>query len=145
MPRFAKADTSGTRRPPGSGDTSLAMLDEIARENIDEIIRTVTEAAEAGNRRPAALLRGRTRPNRPRGRMLSLNLPPIETVDDIVQAQTAVVAHLAAGDIAPNEASTISAILEGQRRALETSSLEERMEEIEARARDVPRPAPRAP
>ena len=142
--RFAKANTSGTGRRPGSNNTCLAMLDQIARENIGEIIRKVTETAEAGNRRAAALLRGRTRPNRPRGRMLSLNQPPIETVDDIVQAQAAVVAHLAAGDIAPNEASTISAILESQRRALAASDLEKRLQEVEKMARDVPRPSPGA-
>jgi hypothetical protein len=131
MPRFGKRNTIGPGRPPGSRNKSTLLLDEIGREGIEEVIRKVADAAKDGNMRAASILLARTWP-RGRGRPVVLDLPPVETAGAIVQAHAAVVAQMAAGEITPEEASTVGDVLETQRRAIETYVHEKLLQEREA-------------
>jgi hypothetical protein len=47
-----------------------------------------------------------------------------------VQAQAAVIAAMARGEVSPDEAAAIGAMLEHQRRAIETHDHERRIEEL---------------
>jgi thioredoxin-like negative regulator of GroEL len=141
MPRFGKGNAMGAGRPPGSANKSTLLLDEIGREGIEEVIRKVAEAAREGNMRAASILLARAWP-RGRGRAVTLGLPAVETAAGIVQAHAALVAAVAAGEIAPEEASAISNLLESQRRALETCDLEKRIEELKAEIAGGPERGP---
>ena len=127
MPLFEKGNTFGTGRPPGSRNKATALLDEIANEGIEDVIRKVAEAAKAGDIRAASLLLARLWP-RGRGRPVVLDLPPIETAADIVQAHAAVIAQMAEGEVTPEEAAKVGHVLELHRRALETCEIENRIE-----------------
>jgi hypothetical protein len=67
-----------------------------------------------------------------KGRPISLVLRPIEKIDDLIGALSAVISAMAHGEITPDEAATAAAIFEVKRKALEMSELERRMATIEA-------------
>ena len=67
-----------------------------------------------------------------RRRPVLFALPPIESVSDLPVAMAAVVAAVADGTLTPEEAASISAVLEAQRRAVETAQLEQRIAVLEA-------------
>jgi len=142
MPQFEKGNTFGRGRPKGSPNKSTLILDELGREGIEEVIRKVADAAREGNMRAASILLARTWP-RGHGRPVVLDLPAIETAEDIVQAHAAVVAQMAAGELTPGEAATVGAVLETQRRAIETCVHEKLLQEREAEVAARPAPAPR--
>ena len=137
MPRFEKGNTYSPGRARGSRNKATVWLDELGAEGTEEIIRVVDREARKGDMRAAWLVLSRTWPSR-RGRPVTLDLPPVETPAGLVQSQAAVVAAMAAGHITPDEAASVSTVLETQRRALETHDHEHRIRELEERKRATP-------
>jgi hypothetical protein len=68
-----------------------------------------------------------------KGRPVNLELPPVETADDITKAMGAIVVALCKGGITPDEAELISRILDRKRAAVDTAEVVRRLGEIEAR------------
>jgi hypothetical protein len=62
---------------------------------------------------------------------VKLKLPPIEKADDVLKALAAILHQVAAGELRPDEAATLSSILEAHRRAIETVDIEQRLAELE--------------
>ncbi len=98
------------------------------------MIRAVQEKAEKGDMHAAAILLARTWPRR-RGRPVRLDLPPVTLAAGVVQAQAAVIAAMAGGEISPEEAASVAGVLEQQRRAIETDDHERRLQELEEEAK----------
>jgi hypothetical protein len=86
----------------------------------------------------------RTWPHR-RGRLVSLDLPDVETAGGLVQAQANVIAALARAELTPDEAASIASVLEAQRRAIETQDHERRIVALEEKKADAPPLWPRTP
>ena len=63
-----------------------------------------------------------------------LALPPVAAAADIPPALAAVIAAVADGELSPEEGQALGAMLELQRRAVETMELEQRLAALEARA-----------
>lgn len=117
-------------KPKGARHAAQVALDAIGQENAEELLRSVIVAALAGDMRAAAILLDRIWPAR-KGRPIRLNLPAIGTAADIAKAMSIVVAEMAAGNITPEEADSVSAILNTQARALELRDLELRIQALE--------------
>lgn len=130
MPRFEKGQMSGPGRPRGSRNKSTILFDEIGSEGTEELIGVVKACAEKGDMRAAAILLARTWPRR-RGAPVTLDLPAVETAGGLVQAQAAVVAAMARGELTPDEAAAVGSLLETQRRAIETHEHEGRIRALE--------------
>jgi hypothetical protein len=137
MPRFAKGNRFSTGRQLGSRNKSTRELDEVAAHGAGKVIAIVRELAEDGDMRAAAMLLARVWPRR-RGRPLTLDLPAIEKPADLIQAQAALIAAMARGEVTPEEATSIGKALESQRRALETYDHELRIQELEAKRKSEP-------
>ncbi len=134
MPKFQKGKPPGPGRPPGCPNKSTAWLDAIDSEATEKVIRAVQEKAEKGDMHAAAILLARTWPRR-RGRPVRLDLPPVTLAAGVVQAQAAVIAAMAGGEISPEEAASVAGVLEQQRRAIETDDHERRLQELEEEAK----------
>ena len=130
MPRFKNGDPAGPGRPPGLRNKTSQLLDTIAGEGTEKVIRTVQEKAEKGDMYAAALMLARTWPRR-RGRPVQLDLPSAADTGGLVAAQAAVIAAMAKGDISPDEAASVASVLETQRRSIETHDHERRIRELE--------------
>jgi DNA-binding GntR family transcriptional regulator len=63
-----------------------------------------------------------------------MELPALNTAADLPKALAVVAAEMAAGNITPEEAGAVVAVVEAQRRALETEDLAARIAALEARS-----------
>ena len=131
MPRFAKGNQFSTGRQPGSRNKSTIELDGLATQSTEKLIGIVQGLAEDGDMRAASILLARTWPHR-RSRPVTLDLPAVDTVGGLVQAQAALVAAMSRGEVTPDEAAAVGNVLEIQRRVLETHDHERRLQELEA-------------
>jgi uncharacterized protein DUF5681 len=121
-------------RPRGSRHEALAALEAIDAEAARDVLRAVVEAARGGDVRAAGILLRRLWPER-RGRPVLLDLPAPEGAAGIGRALGAVVEAVGAGELTPGEGQAVAAVLECQRRAVETADLARRVEALEARQR----------
>jgi hypothetical protein len=96
----------------------------------EAITRKAIEKAKEGDMAAIRLCLERILPA-VKSRPIEIELPAVETAEDIQAAQGAVIATMARGEITPDDASTIAGILESRRRAIETVELEARLSELE--------------
>ena len=129
--RFAPGNPG---RPRGSRHQALRALDAIGAEGAAEVMRAVVEAAKGGDMRAADILLRRLWPER-KGRPVAVELPPLEGgAGGVAAALGAVAEAVAGGDLSPEEGQAVAAVLETQRRAIETAELEARIAALETRA-----------
>jgi hypothetical protein len=136
MPRFQKGQAPGPGRPPGSLNKSTLLLDQLASEATENIIRSVQERAEKGDMYAAAILLARTWPRR-RGRPVKLDLPSVADTGGLVAAQAVMIAAMAEGEISPDEAASVASVLEMQRRAIEINDHARQIAELRAEVRKL--------
>ena len=129
MPKFENGNGYSTGRPPGSRNKSMLWLEELGRDGTEKVIRSVQKAAEKGNMYAAAIMLARTWPRR-RGQPVRLDLPSAADTGGLVAAQATVIAAMAKGEISPEEAQSISTLLENQRRTIETNDHARQIEEL---------------
>ena len=118
-------------KPKGARHAALLALDAIGAEGAEDVMRGVLATAKGGDMRAADILPRRPWPER-KGRPVPLDLPAITGPSDIAAALAAITAAVAAGDLSPEEAAAVAAVLETQRRAIETGELEQRVAGLEA-------------
>jgi hypothetical protein len=71
-----------------------------------------------------------------KGRPVVVDVPPIETVKDVVGAVGAIVDAVGEGTLTPEEGQTFASILDAHRRAIETQELETRLATVQAALKD---------
>jgi hypothetical protein len=133
---FQKGNPGGPGRPRGSRSKINLLLDQLAADNVQEILGKVMEAARDGDRKAQDMVLKRMW-SVPKARPIELDLPPIEEPADLVSAHAAVVAAMTAREIAPEEASEVTAVLEAHRRAFELVEQEKLLEELQTEVRHL--------
>ena len=68
-----------------------------------------------------------------KGRPVAVDLPTLHSAEDLVAALSAVTGAVSAGDLSPEEGQAVAAIMEMQRRAIETADLERRVAALETK------------
>lgn len=102
------------------------------------MLRAVVTAAKGGDLRAAEILLRRIWPER-KGRPVRLALPAMESAADLASALGVVAGAVGAGELSPEEGQAVAAILDAQRRALETADLEQRVAALEMRTEETSR------
>jgi hypothetical protein len=133
--RFKPGVKPGPGRPKGKKSASTVLLRAILEDEGEEIIRKVIDNAKDGDSVCMKLCVERLIPVA-REREVRLELPKIETAEDVTKAIASVLTALAEGQITPNEGQSIAALLETHRKALETLQFEKRIEALEAQANE---------
>ena len=133
--RFAPGQSGNPRgRLPGTRNkattAALALLDGEA----EALARKAVELALGGDTMALRLCLERIVPPR-RERPVTVELPVVEALGDAVRASAALLAAVAAGELAPGEAVEVAKLLEVHLRACELHELEERVKRLEAEAR----------
>lgn len=121
-------------RPPGSKHATLIALDAIGSDGAQEILKKAVEMAKGGDARSMEIILQRVWPAR-KGRPIALDLPAVTTAQNVQDALAAVIKAMGEGEITPDEAAAVSAIIETQRRTIETLTLEQRIEALESKTR----------
>ncbi|MCX7365849.1 MAG: DUF5681 domain-containing protein [Alphaproteobacteria bacterium] len=134
MPKFQKGHPGGPGRPRGSRNIANVLLDQLAIDGAEKMVRKMIEIAADGDRVAARLVLNRVWAT-PKGRSVQIDLPPIKSPADLVHAHAAVVASIAAEEITPQDGAALASVLETHRRAFELVAQEERVEKLEAEVR----------
>jgi len=129
--RFQPGNPGGPGRPAGSRNKATLLLDQIADEEGEKILRKVMEAATAGDARSSEIILSRIWPVRKGGRPISVALPAIDTAADIVKALGVIAGAVGEGEITAEEGAALASVLETKRRAVETAELEQRIAALE--------------
>lgn len=132
--RFARG-TSGNPagRPRGSRNRTSALCADLLSADAEAIFERVIKMAKKGDSIARKLCVDRLLPIRAaRDRAVELVLPAAQSAADLVAAAAVVIERAAAGEITLSEAKEFMALLEQQRKAIETSDLCVRIEALEA-------------
>jgi hypothetical protein len=129
----AQRDAAGRFLPGNSGNPSgkvpgtrnrATRLRELIEDGEERIIgRVLIDKAKAGDAVAARFVIGHLMPL-PRGRAIELDLPEGTWAGDIVASFNATMMAMAAGDITPDEALTITRTFDGRLKALKAWELE---------------------
>ena len=117
-------------RPKGTRNKTTLAMEALLDGEAEAITRKAIEKAKEGDMVAIRLCLERTI-SAVKSRPIEIDLPPVETTEDITAAQGAVIAAMARGEITPDDASTVAGVLEAKRRAIETVELEARLSELE--------------
>jgi hypothetical protein len=134
MPKFEKGNPGGPGRPKGSRNVANVILDQLATEGAEKMVKKMIEIAADGDRVAARLVLSRIWAA-PKARAVPIELPEINKPEDLVAAHAMVVAALSSGTLTTDEAAAISAVLETHRRAFELVAQESKIEKLEAKVR----------
>jgi hypothetical protein len=119
-------------RPKGSRNRVSVACDELLDGEAEKLTRKAIEMALAGDITAMRLCLERICPPR-KDRPIILDLPKLETAADSPQAMSVIVAAVAEGEITPNEAQALAAMVETFRRTLETAELVGRVAALESK------------
>ena len=127
--RFARGTQPGPGRPEGARSKLSAALDRVAAADAEAVVASLMTAAKAGDAGAARVVLDRVWPPA-KGRAVALALPPVGDATGLVGA----LAAMGDGEITPDEARVIAAVLAEQRMAIEAEDLARRVEALEAAA-----------
>ncbi len=119
-------------RPRGSRNKATLAVECLLEGEAENLTRKAIELAKGGDLTALRLCLERIAPPRKDPPVL-FPMPKLETAADAVKASAAIVEAVASGDLTPAEASELGRLVEGFRRTLEVSELEERLSRLEQR------------
>jgi hypothetical protein len=111
------------------------LAQQLMQNDARDIVRAVIEAAKKGDMAAARIILDRIAPVR-KGPPIVFSLPEMLTAAELPVAVAAVSQAMANGEISPDEAASITAVLDVQRRAIETAQLEARLRALEEKANE---------
>jgi hypothetical protein len=106
-------------RPHGSRNKRTVLMEQMLEGDAEKVAKAVIQAAQDGDMQAARLVFDRCYPA-PKGRLIEIELPEVNSVADLVPAHGAILAAICAGQITPDEGATLASILETRRRACHT-------------------------
>jgi hypothetical protein len=110
-------------KKPGTRNRATVLRAALADGEDKAAARIVIDKALAGDAVAARFIVDRLTP-RPRGREIALALPDGATAADVLHCSNATIAAMAAGEITPDEALTVTRVLDGRLRALKAAARE---------------------
>jgi hypothetical protein len=119
-------------KPVGARHRITMLAEKLMEDEVDDIVRTVVTAAKSGDLAAARLVLDRIAPPR-KGRPIHLSLPKMTSAGDVAAAVSAVANAMGQGELTPEEAASVAAVLEMRRKALETIEIERRVAALEQR------------
>ncbi len=119
-------------RPKGSRNRVSLACDELFDGEAQKLTRKAIEMALAGDNTAMRLCLERICPPR-KDRPVILDLPNLASAADSPKAMGVIVAAVADGEITPNEAQALAAMVETFRRTLETAELVGRVAALESK------------
>jgi hypothetical protein len=136
---FAKGQSGNPKgRTPGQRPPALMLLDQLGEAGAEAVLQKVIAAAEGGDMVAARIVLDRAWPVR-KGRAVALDFPEVTTAGGVAAALAVVVQAMGAGQLTPDEASAVSGVIEGQRKAIELADHEQRLAALERAAREKSR------
>lgn len=120
-------------RPRGARHRVTRAIEGLLENEHESLTRKAIEKALEGDMVALRLCLDRIAPPR-KDAPISIELPPVRTAEDVVEASAALLAAVGEGEVTPDEAGRIMALLASHRAILETGDLERRISALEGKA-----------
>lgn len=117
-------------KPKGTRHATTMAVEALLQGEHEGLTRKAIEMALGGDGRALRLCLDRIAPPR-KDVPISFELPPIETADDALKASSALLQAVAGGEVTPDEAGRVMALLTAHKTLVETSDLETRISALE--------------
>jgi hypothetical protein len=115
-------------KKPGTRNRATVLHEALAEGEDIAAARIVIDKALAGDQVAARFVVGRLMPRpRPRDREIELDLPEGGGASDVLAAFDVTLAAMARGEITPDEALTVTRVLDGKLRALKAAAREQKL------------------
>lgn len=127
-----KAGQSGNPagRPVGARHKVTRAVEALLEGQHEKLTQAAIKKALEGDTTALRLCLDRIAPPR-KDAPVSFTLPPIKTVADTVAASSSLLDSVAAGEVTPDEAGRVMALLTAHKALVETGDLERRIEALE--------------
>ena len=123
---------------PGTRHRATRAVEALLAGEADGLTRKAIEAALGGDMTAMRLCLERLAPP-PRTRTVTVpDMPDLGTPAGLLAASARLIAAVAGGELAPDEAATLAGLLDRHRQAIETSDLAERMTALEQQTQKEP-------
>lgn len=136
--RFRKGESGNPAgKPRGARNRVTLAVERLLEADAENIAAVAVQFAKAGDTTLIKALLDRIAPARKEATFV-VELPPLETPQDAPAVIAALLAKVAAGQLAPGEAQSIAGLLEAFRRQSEFADIEarlSRLEEIDVKTR----------
>ena len=119
-------------KAPGTRHKVTQAVEALLEGQHEALTRKAVEKALEGDMTAMRLCLDRIAPPR-KDAPVAFALPPIRTAADTVAASSALLDAVAAGDVTPDEAGRVMALLSAHKALVETGDLESRIEALEAK------------
>lgn len=117
-------------RPKGSRNATTIALENLLDGQAEALTNKAVEMALEGDMAALRLCMDRILPPR-KDRLVTFNLPSINSAGDAAAVTSAVLSAVANGEITPADAGEIGKLVEAYVKAFETAELAERLERLE--------------
>lgn len=117
-------------KPKGSRHKATQAIETMLEGQQEALTQAAISKALEGDVTALRLCLDRIAPAR-KDAPVSFDLPKVETAADVAVAARSIVAAVATGEITPMEGATVMGLLDGYRRAIETTEFEERLAALE--------------
>jgi len=117
-------------KPRGSRHRTTLAIDELLAGDAEKITRKAIEMACDGDTVALRLCLERLAPPR-KDRPVPFALPPIEHIEDLSRATSALITAVAEGELTPIEAAELSKLVDAHIKAIEVTDLNRRLEALE--------------
>lgn len=128
---FAEGNQLGGK-PKGARHRVTRAVEELLEGQHEALTQKAIDLALAGDGPALRLCLDRIAPPR-KDAPISIALPPVRSIEDAVDASATLLAAVAAGDVTPDEAGRVMALLTGHRQIIETGELERRIAALEGK------------
>jgi len=119
-------------KPKGARSRATLAAEALLDGEAEKLTRTAIDKALEGDSVALRLCLERLVPPR-KDSPITLELPPITTAGDVVSASAAVLSAVGAGEISPDEAGRVMALLTAHKNIVETGDLERRIAALEVK------------
>ena len=127
--RFAPGNPG---KPPGTRHRATRAVEELLDGEAEALTRKALKMALDGDATALRLCLERIAPAR-KSSPVTFSLPEMQTAEDAASAMGMILRAVSEGYLTPAEATTVAGLIDGFRRALETTDLEQRIASLEGR------------
>ena len=120
-------------RPPGSKNKITQLVEKLAEDQAEQLVQKVLELAQAGDVACLRMLLDRLWPPR-KGQPVNVVMPPIKTSKDVFPAIASIWRAIREGRLTPDEASTLSIVIDRSIQAIEVHHIIKRLAVLEQEA-----------
>jgi len=117
-------------RPKGARNRATLTLEKLMDGSVEDVAKAVITAAKSGDTSAARLVLERIMPAR-KDSPVMLALPDMKDAAGLLEAGNRVLEAMAGGELTPAEADAVFALIERQRRIVETVEIERRLSALE--------------